>query len=585
MSDWELALSKGLRALRLVSIKNRMVVFGALATLIPSLSTAWISYLQNLRALEDKITEELRGASSQTAREMDLWLKERLYEVRVFASSYEVSENLDRVRRGVDRRAALRRLNDYLTSVNERFTVYRELLVVDPEASVLARTAADTTGLDLPDTWIDDVRAREAIMGRAYWDPEAHRTLMSVAVAITAVDGRFLGALAARLDLGAVADTLRRFAPGEHGEVYLVTQEGRLVLSSQETSAALLQRRLPESALASLRRSPQANATYDNYRGTESVGATVAIPALDWAVVAEIPRTEAYRQIAGLRNFTALTVVVLFVFIGFLAYLFGLTIVRPLDRLSHGAARVAGGDLTVRLPVLGTGEAAYVTEVFNDMVSRLREGREELERLSRTDGLTSLPNRRYLMETLDREVKRARRSERPFSVLMIDVDHFKQYNDTFGHLAGDEVLGRIASVLEQSIRTADYAARYGGEEFTVLLPETPLEGGLEVAERIRARMSLETFRNRHRVTVSIGVAEFPTHGESPDAVMASADAALYSAKQHGRNIVKAATVPSLSPEPEPSGSASPQETPPAASAARGTPTRRRASRKPRKPRD
>jgi diguanylate cyclase (GGDEF)-like protein len=541
LTDWELAFSKGLRAFRLVSIKNRMLVFAALATLIPSLSTAWISYLQNSRALNEKIAEELSGASTQTAREMDLWLKERVYEVRVFASSYEVSENLDRQRRSLERFQAIRRLDDYLTSVNERFSDYQELLVVDPQARVVARSTADTAGLYLPDTWIEEIRAREAITGVAYWDSTAGRELMTVAVAINAVDGRSLGALAAKLNLGSVADTLKRFAPGQNGEVYLITRQGNVVVSSRESSPALLERALSAGALRSLRQRSGPAVTYTNYRGTASVGALVPIPALDWAVVAEIPSEEAFRQIAGLRNFTILTVVSLLLVIGLIAYAFGLTIVRPLHRLSTGAAQVAAGDLSVSLPVLGTGEVALVTEVFNEMVSRLREGRDELEKLSRTDALTGLPNRRNLMETLDREGRRATRAQRPFSLLMIDVDQFKQYNDTFGHLAGDEVLGGIATILTECIRTADYAARYGGEEFTVLLPETPLGGALEVAERIRSRVAGERLRNRQHVTVSIGVGEFPTHGDSPEAVMAGADAALYEAKQQGRNRVHAAT--------------------------------------------
>ena len=190
------------------------------------------------------------------------------------------------------------------------------------------------------------------------------------------------------------------------------------------------------------------------------------------------------------------------------------------------------------LPVVGGGEAAYVTEVFNDMVTRLKQGREELERLSRTDGLTGLPNRRHLMETLEKEVRRAERNVRPFTLLMIDVDHFKRYNDAFGHLAGDDVLKRLAGVLLAAVRAADYAARYGGEEFTVVLPETPLDGALEVAERIRVRMAEEVFGTKgSRVTLSIGLGEFPVDGTTPEAVIAGADGALYRAKERGRNCV------------------------------------------------
>src|SRR5207302_9427253 len=117
---WERVVSRGLRLLRLDGIRSKMLVFGILATLIPSFTTAWISYLQNKRSLTEKITRELQSVSAQTAREMDLWVKERLYELRVFASSYDVAENLDRItRRGGA--PALARLTDSLRSVRERF--------------------------------------------------------------------------------------------------------------------------------------------------------------------------------------------------------------------------------------------------------------------------------------------------------------------------------------------------------------------------------------------------------------------------------------------------------------------------------
>jgi diguanylate cyclase (GGDEF)-like protein len=171
-------------------------------------------------------------------------------------------------------------------------------------------------------------------------------------------------------------------------------------------------------------------------------------------------------------------------------------------------------------------------------VTRLRQGRAELERLSQTDGLTELPNRRQLMETIEREIRRAQRTERPFTLLMIDVDQFKDYNDTFGHLAGDEVLKRLAGVLIGAVRTTDYTGRFGGEEFTVLLPETPLEGAVEVAERICARMAEQEFgQERPNVTVSIGMGECPTDGASVDTIIECADAALYFAKETGRNRV------------------------------------------------
>jgi diguanylate cyclase (GGDEF)-like protein len=119
---------------------------------------------------------------------------------------------------------------------------------------------------------------------------------------------------------------------------------------------------------------------------------------------------------------------------------------------------------------------------------------------------------------------------------MADVDHFKSYNDTFGHPAGDEVLKRVATLLRESTRIIDCVARYGGEEFAVLLPETDTAGALEVAERIRKRVVSEPFPDR-AITLSIGVAEFPKDGDRAEMVIAVADAALYEAKRGGRNQV------------------------------------------------
>jgi diguanylate cyclase (GGDEF)-like protein len=209
---------------------------------------------------------------------------------------------------------------------------------------------------------------------------------------------------------------------------------------------------------------------------------------------------------------------------------------------------VAAGDLAVDLPVVSGGEVGYLTEVFNNMVARLREGRQELERLSVTDDLTGLYNRRYLMETLAGEVRRARRLEHPFALLMVDIDHFKEYNDAFGHLAGDEMLTRVARVLRESTREVDCAARYGGEEFLVLLPETGVVDAAETAERIRARVAAEALAGG-KITLSIGVAEFPSHGDTPEVMIAAADAALYQAKREGRNRVVRAGRPAKGVRP------------------------------------
>jgi len=167
---------------------------------------------------------------------------------------------------------------------------------------------------------------------------------------------------------------------------------------------------------------------------------------------------------------------------------------------------------------------------------------EETERSARTDALTGLSNRRVFNETLDAEIRRSRRYRWPVTVLMLDLDHFKDVNDSYGHMLGDLVLERVGGIVRHAVRDADEACRFGGEELAVVLPETAREGGYAVAERIRRRVE-EAFRDRpvdgHDIsmTISAGLATFPEDGLHADELLARADEALYGAKHAGRNRV------------------------------------------------
>ncbi|HKW39744.1 MAG TPA: diguanylate cyclase [Gemmatimonadales bacterium] len=533
MTPWEQRVARLLGALRLDSIRSELVVFALLATLIPSFTTAWISYLQNKRSLSEKITGELQSESAQAAREMDLWVKERLYELRVFASSYEVTENLDRVARVGDARARAR-LTDYLRSVRDRFPDYQELLVVNRQGEAVASTTLPPATAHLPQNWAKTIRTDNAVVGEAYRDSALGKTVVLFAVPIFQAGG-FLGAMTSKVDLAAVYRLLRRFTAWESGQASLITAGGSPIAGS----------RAPPRALdpATLRRLLEREGTTVEYQGLEGdamVGVAKRVPRLDWLVLAEVPSAEAYRQVTRLRNVTVLIVAALLAGVGLLAYVLGLLITRPLDRLRQGAAKVAEGNLEVDLPVVSGGELGYVTEVFNDMVARLREGRRELERLSITDHLTGLYNRRYLMETLANEVRRSHRMKHHCALLMADVDHFKDYNDASGHLAGDEALRRVATILRQATRDVDCAARYGGEEFVVLMPETGAEGAAQTAQRIRERLAADSLIGG-TLTLSIGLAQFPDDADTPEALLAIADAALYQAKRGGRDRVQRAS--------------------------------------------
>jgi diguanylate cyclase (GGDEF)-like protein len=192
-------------------------------------------------------------------------------------------------------------------------------------------------------------------------------------------------------------------------------------------------------------------------------------------------------------------------------------------------------------PVYSRSGALFgILETWRDMTVQ-KEAQLALERLAMRDGLTGLANRRCLDQTLRNELELARRSRHPLSVLLIDIDHFKRYNDTHGHPAGDECLKRVAMVLSGQVRTYDLAARYGGEEFVVILPNQALQGAAAVAERIRRAVersiAAAPMAGGERVTVSIGAACTGAGLDAPEGLIARADAALYRAKEAGRNRV------------------------------------------------
>jgi len=177
--------------------------------------------------------------------------------------------------------------------------------------------------------------------------------------------------------------------------------------------------------------------------------------------------------------------------------------------------------------------------------------RESLRNQSIRDPLTGLFNRRYMQESLEREVHRANRDHSPIGVIMIDLDHFKHFNDTFGHLAGDALLRELAHLIQAHIRGEDIACRYGGEEFALILPHTSLDVTWQRAELVREKV--KHLQPQHDgqvlgpVTLSVGVAVYPAHGPSGEAVLQAADSALYRAKHSGRD--RAVTAPLRSPQP------------------------------------
>lgn len=176
------------------------------------------------------------------------------------------------------------------------------------------------------------------------------------------------------------------------------------------------------------------------------------------------------------------------------------------------------------------------------MSDNLLDKTRRLEKETITDGLTGLFNHRHFYNRLEFEINRAIRADHPVSILILDVDNFKQYNDKYGHPRGDEALRICAAAIQDSVRGIDIAARYGGEEFAVILTETDKKGAIVAAEKIRNAIEEQRFRDEggdttHNVTVSIGVSSYPADTKELKELVRMADNALYTAKREGKNRV------------------------------------------------
>lgn len=217
------------------------------------------------------------------------------------------------------------------------------------------------------------------------------------------------------------------------------------------------------------------------------------------------------------------------------------SVLAGVGALQQGTARLAAGELSHRVVLARRDELGELATAFNVMAERLEDNQKALYELATRDGLTGLYNHHTFYTLLADELARAQRFNRTVSLLMLDIDHFKRVNDTYGHLAGDAVLKGLSELLGSHARAIDRVCRYGGEEIAIILPETDLDAAANIAERMRAAVEAQPFDVNAgvpvRITVSIGVASWPVQADSEQTLVAAADAAMYAAKQRGRNRI------------------------------------------------
>jgi diguanylate cyclase (GGDEF)-like protein len=522
-----------------MDIRAKVLSVVVLSALAPALLVGVASYLTAREILIEKVNNQLNGRAASSSEQMTQWFRERAYDSEVFANSFIVSENLRRwelAKRSQDKRSAeesRKKLQEYLDQVQNRYPLYRELFIVDQHGTLVAKTQPFIEEVDKEIAPELIVSERDTSLQRF-----GDELVFHVRRAVRDTEDRQVGTLVTISGLSEMWRRLGGELQSEFGKLRIIDASGQPLFDNRSRPPDL------ESDLATVGvqralRGENGIAEYRDGHGREVLGAYRFLMPHRLGLIVEMHSEDAFAAVHRLRDVNLLISALTVLLVTGIGYGLVVSLTRPIEALIEGAKAVARGDLSREIPISSTDEIGYLTKVFNRMTRALKETHTDLQQKSSTDELTGLFNRRFLAKAFGIELSRAERSGKALSVLMIDIDHFKAFNDRFGHPEGDTVLRNTGAFLLGHLRSTDVSARYGGEEFIVLLPATEKKEAGQKAETLRkafAEAGLSSAKNA-KVTVSIGVASMPDDGLTEHELVGAADAALYVAKRQGRNRV------------------------------------------------
>jgi len=426
--------------------------------------------------------------------------------------------------------------------------------VVGPNDRIICSTRPGVVGLDMSDRpFIHDARRSWGFVLSDYvvTRPNSQPTIIA-AYPTLGKDESINAIILAPFDLQWVGRLAAMVGQRSGASVFLVDGRGT-VLSGIFDGDNVVGHSFADHPLIRdiLQRNEGTTAT-QGFDGTRRIFAFTRLPGTDARVVVGFDEREVLSRIDREIGI-AYAQLLLFGILTLLAAWFGgeKLVVEPIRALARTATRIGRGELDVRSKVENwAAEFTPLVSALDEMALKLsarerelRSANEHLEELASIDSLSGLANRRSFDLRFATEWQRATNLERAISLLMIDVDHFKLFNDQYGHLEGDTCLRLIGDVLASAVQTdIDFIARYGGEEFVVLLPDTDAESALKVGERLRSAVEERRIANASApsgfITISIGVASLrPRHADTPNGLIEAADAVLYEAKRRGRNAV------------------------------------------------
>lgn len=539
----------------LMSIRNRILIFSVLVTFIPSFGMGWLLNSMIHATITEKTEQKLLYSANIIEREISLWFKQRNYDLHVFSNSFVISENLARhlntennIEQDISSPALYtKKIATYLNSVQKQFDDYTRLFVLDNEGIVIAASKQTDKDLpiQLPENTTEQIADTNFFKGDVYLTEGNSSPLILIGIPLFSKEyDTYVGFLAAEVRLQGLLPLLQAALFDTKKEVHICgslirLKDGSHFLSTGHSTDFVMPENV-SNKIAQLFDSPPHLQHFLNYHGTRVVGIAMPLTTSGWGLLITENYVDVFARVTRSRNRNILIICSFALFIGLGAYLFARQIITPLKALTNGALQVANGNLDVSLPLQKNDELGFATKMFNEMVTELKQSHAKLEQLATTDALTQLANRKQIMKSLLTHFDYYQRYATEFSILMIDIDHFKKINDTFGHLAGDAILMQIATIFKETLRNVDIAGRYGGEEFLVILAETSGEKAKHTAERIRQAVEQHIFTYEKyslKISISVGVARILQNERNENTLVSRADQALYLAKENGRNRV------------------------------------------------
>jgi len=561
-----------------LSIGQKMAIVLLIVAFIAVLLTAAIFYQRSQSTLHKLINEHLLSVSSQQYEQVLQSIERSKDQLALITSRTQLRLSFkqwlnDKEQGNSEDPVHRTKMLQILADAKESVPNIVDLIVIDKRGNIVEST--NVANLSQQEEKLLSTVISKGAVFNAFTLPKTENKHHIIFTQPLVLDGEMLGYLLLESDLSSYNKVLLNHKGlGETEEAYLVYR------GENNTPKPLTQLKFMHANFDGTNINPFFVASksgsfinnFTDYRGKEVFAVTRVIPIVDWGLVFKIDREDALQEIDAQREFIVIALLISSLVVLFFAIVLSRSLTRSVIDMVKVATVIAQGDLSKRIDKLSNDELGLLAMAINKMADKLIDANlhlekriddktseltvtnkkleklsEELQKRALEDGLTQIANRRAFDEAIASEWKRCQRNGSTLSLVMLDVDHFKNYNDSLGHPAGDKCLFHIAQLLKNfGQREGDLVARYGGEEFVVLLPNTNQQDCALIAERIRTAILAAKYLHpsssvNEFVTVSIGAGTIiPSDMSSCTLFIQAIDVALYHAKKNGRNRVELA---------------------------------------------